>query len=160
MRRRGATYTASMPTSWTLNLYHAVFSTKGRVEVISPVVEERLYACVGGLLTELGCTPIAVNGMPDHIHILTRYPSDLTPDDMIRHVKQRSTAWIRESFPELHAFAWQDGYGGFTVSKSMQDNIAAYIRKQKRHHQLKTSLDEFKGFLEKYGIEFDPDHLA
>ncbi|MBC7771551.1 MAG: IS200/IS605 family transposase [Pyrinomonadaceae bacterium] len=148
-----------MPTSWTHNLYHAIVSTKGRAAVITPAVEEGLYACVGAILTDLRCTPIAINGMPDHIHILARYPSDLCHDEMVREVQQRSGAWIRETFPELKGFAWQDGYGGFSVSKSMQENIAAYIRKQDRHHLLKTSLEELEGFLQKYGVEYDPERL-
>jgi putative transposase len=148
-----------MPSSWTQNIYHAVFSTKGRVCSITPDHQERLYPYIGGILKDLRCTPIAINGMEDHVHFLARYPSDLSHADMLRHVKQRSSLWIHEIFPELRAFAWQEGYGGFTVSKSLMDSVAAYIRNQKEHHKKMTSLDEVKEFLRKSGIEYDPRYL-
>ena len=148
-----------MPSSWTQNIYHAVFSTKSRVCSITPAHQERLYPFMGGILKDLRCTPIAVNGTEDHVHFLARYPSDLSNADMLRHVKQRSSAWIHETFPDLRAFAWQEGYGGFTVSKSQMDSVAAYIRDQKEHHKAMNSLDEFKEFLRKNGIEYDPKYL-
>jgi len=97
--------------------------------------------------------------MEDHLHFLARYPSDLSNADMLRNVKQRSSAWIHETFPELRAFAWQEGYGGFTVSRSQMESVAAYIRDQKEHHKKMNSLDEFKEFLRKNGIEYDPKYL-
>jgi len=148
-----------MPSSWTQNLYHAVFSTKGRVEIITATHEERLHPYIGGILKDLRCIPIAINGMPDHVHFLAKYPSDLSHSDMLRHVKQRSSKWIHETFPELSTFAWQEGYGGFTVSRSMLDKVAAYIRGQKKHHKKKSSLQEFKEFLESHGVEYDPKYL-
>src|SRR5262245_64781933 len=87
-------YAAPMPSSWTQNLYHAVFSTKHRTATITPEVEERLYPFMGGILKDLKCTPIAINGTSDHVHLLTRYPSDLAHADMLRHVKKRSSEWV------------------------------------------------------------------
>lgn len=149
----------NMPSSWTQNIYHAVFSTKHRVEILNPSHEDRLYPFVGGILKELRCTPIAINGMADHIHVLTAYPSDLSHSDMLWAIKQRSSTWIHDTFPELKGFEWQVGYGGFTVSKSMQDIVAAYIRNQKEHHKTVTSLDEFKEFLRVNEIEYNPKYL-
>ena len=148
-----------MPSSWTQNLYHAVFSTKHRVAIITPELEERLYPFVGGILKELRCTPIAINGTPDHLHFLARYPSDLSHADMLRHVKKRSSEWIHKTFPDLRAFDWQDGYGGFTVSKSALDDVAVYIRGQKEHHQRFDSLSEFKELLRRHEVEWDPKYL-
>ncbi len=148
-----------MPGAWTQNIYHAVFSTKGRAEIITPAHEARLYAYIGGILNDLRCTPIAINGMPDHVHVLARYPADLSHADMVRHVKQRSSRWLHETFPELRAFAWQEGYGGFTVSASMLDTVAAYIRGQKEHHKSVSSRHEFEEFLRKHGIDYDAKYL-
>jgi len=148
-----------MPSSWTQNHYHAVFSTKHRVALIDAGVEERLHAYMGGILKDLGCVPIAINGTADHVHFVTRYPSELSHADMLRHVKQRSSLWVHETFAELGDFAWQEGYGGFTISKSGLDDVAQYVRMQKARHQKFDSLSEFKELLRLNGIAFDPRYL-
>lgn len=151
-------YTRAMPSSWTQNLYHAVFSTKLRSPLIDAEWQERLYPFVGGVLKDLRCVPIAINGMEDHLHFLARFPADLAPADMLRHVKKRSSEWIHESIG-LREFAWQQGYGGFTVSSSACDEVAAYIRNQKEHHRKFGSLDEFKELLRRHGVEFRAEFL-
>jgi REP element-mobilizing transposase RayT len=152
-------YAGRMPSSWTQNLYHAVFSTKHRARIITPELEERLYPFVGGILKDLRCVPIVINGTDDHLHVLARYPSDLSNADMLRNIKKRSSEWIHDTFPDLQEFAWQEGYGGFTVSKSALDEVAAYIRTQKEHHARFDSLTEFKELLRRNDIEYDPKYL-
>ena len=124
-----------------------------------PDLEERLYPFIGGILTDLRCVPIAFNGTADHLHLLARYPSDLSHADMLRHVKKRSSEWIYNTYADRRDFAWQEGYGGFTVSKSALDEVAEYIRRQKEHHQKFDSLAEFKELLRRCGVEFDPKYL-
>lgn len=110
---------------------------------------------MGGILRDLRCTALAVNGMPDHVHLLARYPSDLSHSDMLRHVKSRSSKWIHETFPHTANFAWQEGYGGFTVSKSMVGVAEAYIGNQKEHHKAQDFKAEFLTLLRLHGVEFD-----
>jgi putative transposase len=148
-----------MPSSWTQNIYHAVFSTKHRLPTITPEAEERLHPFMGGILKDLKCIPVAINGTADHVHVLTIYPSDLSHADMMRHVKKRSSEWIHGTFADMQTFAWQEGYGGFTVSKSLLDDVAEYVRRQKEHHKKYDSLTEFKELLRRHGIEFDPKYL-
>jgi len=148
-----------MPSSWTQNIYHAVFSTKHRIPTITPDLETRLHPFIGGILKDLRCIPIAINGTADHLHFLATYPSELSNADMLRHVKKRSSEWIHHTFDSLRDFAWQEGYGGFTVSKSATDELAQYIRQQKEHHQRFDSLTEFKELLRRNEIEFDPKYL-
>lgn len=148
-----------MPSSWIQNIYHAVFSTKHRIAAITPQVEERLHPFIGGILKELRCIPIAINGTADHLHVLTIYPSDLCHSDMLRHVKKRSSEWIHKTFAGMSEFAWQEGYGGFTVSASVMDEVAEYIRRQKEHHKRFDSKAEFIELLRRHGIEFDPKYL-
>ena len=148
-----------MPSSWTQNIYHAVFSTKHRLPTITPELEQRLNPFVGGILKDLRCIPIAINGTADHLHVLTIYPSELSHADMLRHIKKRSSEWVHNTFADLQEFAWQEGYGGFTVSKSAMDDVAQYIRGQKGHHQKFDSLTEFKELLRRHEIEFDPKYL-
>jgi len=141
--------------TYTQDYYHMVFSTKHRLELITPDLEERLHPFMGGILGDLGCTPIVVNGTLDHVHLLTRYPSDLSHSDMLRHVKSRSSKWVHETFPELRAFAWQEGYGGFTVSKSVKPAVEAYIWRQKEHHKKQDFKTEFLELLRLHEIEID-----
>jgi putative transposase len=133
-----------MPTSWTQNYYHTVFSTKGRAALITPDIEARLYPFLGGVVRDLKASLLAVGGMPDHVHLLVRYPSDLSHADMLRHIKARSSKWLHESLPGARDLSWQDGYGGFTVSKSKVDEVASYIARQKEHHRSQSFMDEVR----------------
>ncbi len=148
-----------MPSAWTQNYYHTVFSTKQRHPWITPDIEDRLYPFVAGILRDLRCAPIAVNGMPDHVHVLARYRADLSHADMLRHVKSRSSKWIHESFPNLRDFAWQEGYGGFTVSRSALDAVEHYITNQKEHHRTMDFKTEFLSLLQRHAVEHDPRDL-
>ena len=145
-----------MPSAWTQNFYHIVFSTQNRLELISPELEARLYPFIGGILRDLGCTLVAGNGMPDHVHLLARYPSNLSHSDMLRHIKCRSSKWVHETFPGVTGFAWQEGYGGFTVSKSATPAVEAYIAGQKEHHRRRGFKEEFLELLRLHGVDFEP----
>ncbi|HVU65375.1 MAG TPA: IS200/IS605 family transposase [Phycisphaerales bacterium] len=146
-----------MPSSWTQNYYHAVWGTKGREPWISAETEERLHALIGGILKDQKCTPIAINGMHEHVHALFRFSSDRAISDIVRHVKSRSSGWIHDTFAGLKGFDWQNGYGGFTVSKSLVDEVAAYIRNQKEHHTRMSFRDEYLAILRKTGWEGSDD---
>ena len=100
-----------MPNAYTQNTYHVVFSTKDRAPLISPELEPTLYAFIEGIIRDLGCSPLAINGTPDHVHVLARYPSHLSHSDLVRHIKSRSSKWINETNRIAGRFAWQDGYG-------------------------------------------------
>lgn len=145
-----------MPSAYTQNYYHAVFSTNQRRPLITPDIEPRLHAFMGGILRDLHCTALAINGMADHVHLLVRYPSDLAHADLVRHVKSRSSRWVNETLPGEIRFSWQEGYGGFTVSRSMVEDVAAYIARQKEHHARQSFQDEFLELLRRHGVEFDP----
>ena len=123
--------------------------------LISPDLEERLYAFMGGIVRDLRCTLVAGNGMPDHVHLLVRYRADLSHSDMLQQIKGRSSKWINETSPQRGHFSWQAGYGGFTVSKSVLPEVEAYIARQKEHHQRMDFRTEFMELLRRHGIEFD-----
>jgi REP element-mobilizing transposase RayT len=148
-----------MPSSFTQNFYHAVFSTKHRANLISPELEQRLYQFIGGILRDLRCTLLAINGMPDHVHLLIRYRSDLSHSEMLQQIKGRSSKWINETFPQNAHFAWQEGYGGFTVSKSVVPAVEAYIASQKEHHKRQDFKTESLELLRRHGIEFDENEV-
>jgi REP-associated tyrosine transposase len=147
----------SMPTAFTQNYYHTVFSTKSRAPLISHEFEVRHFPFFGGIVRDLRCQLIAVNGMPDHVHLLVRYRADLSHSDMLRHIKGRSSKWINETFSQLGHFAWQEGYGGFTVSRSAVPDVEAYITNQIAHHQKMDFRTEFLQLLQLDGIEIDEE---
>jgi REP element-mobilizing transposase RayT len=114
---------------------------------------------MGGILRDLRCTLLSINGMPDHVHLLVRYRADLSHSEMLRHIKGRSSKWINETFPQLGHFAWQEGYGGFTVSKSAAQAVEAYIVRQMEHHARQDFKSEFLDLLRRHGIEFDENEV-
>jgi len=151
--------TQTMPTAYTQNFYHAVFSTKQRAPLITPEWEQRLYPFIGGILRDLRCMLIAINGMPDHIHLLIRYRADLSHSEMLQQIKGRSSKWINETLMQQGHFAWQEGYGGFTVSKSAMPDVESYIIRQKEHHLKMDFQTEYLEPLRRHGIEFDPHEV-
>jgi len=144
-----------MPSAHSQNFYHAVFSTKGRAALITPQLETRLYPFIGGTVRDLRSTPPAVNGMPGHVHVLVRYRADLSHSALLRQIKGRSSKWINETFPGCGRVSWQEGYGGFTVSKAVVADAKSYIERQKEHHQHQDFESEFLALLRRHGIEFD-----
>jgi REP element-mobilizing transposase RayT len=147
-----------MSSSWTQNFYHAVCATKHRTPWLTPDMEERLHPFIGGIAKDLNCTPIAINGMAEHIHVLVRFPSDLAVADLLRHMKSRSSKWIHQTFPAIHD-GWQEGYGGFTVSKPSVGEVEHYIRNQKNHHNDLDGMTfeaEYLAMLRKTGWDGDP----
>jgi REP element-mobilizing transposase RayT len=148
-----------MPSAWTQNFYHTVFSTKQRAALITAELETRLYPFIGGIVRDLRCTLLAVDGMPDHVHLLVRYRPDLAHSELLRQIKGRSSKWINETFPEFGHFGWQEGYGGFTVSKSVVPQVVEYITTQKQHHRRQDFKTEFLELLRRHGIEFDENDV-
>ncbi|MBX3379530.1 MAG: IS200/IS605 family transposase [Phycisphaeraceae bacterium] len=142
-----------MPSSWTQVYFHIVFSTKAREPMIEEAAEDRLYAFMGGIVRDLRGVLIAAGGMPDHVHLLVRSAPDCSLAEIAREVKARSSKWIA---PE---FAWQRGYGGFSVSKSAVDEVERYIRTQKEHHRNMSFKDEFLSMLQRHAVEFDPKYV-
>jgi len=148
-----------MPSAWTQNFYHTVFSTKNRESMISPELEERLFPFMGGIARDLKCSLLAVNGTPNHVHLLLRYPPDLSHSDMLREIKSRSSKWIHQMFPTLGRFAWQEGYGGFTVSKSGVPKVEKYIAEQKEHHRAWTFEQEVAELMRVNEMEYNPEEF-
>ncbi len=148
-----------MPSAYTQNFYHAVFSTTLRAGLITPEMESRLYPFIGGIIRDLRCTLLAINGMPDHVHVLVRYRPDLSHSSLLQQIKARSSKWINETFLERGRFAWQEGYGGFTVSRSVLPQVEDYIARQKEHHKRQDFRSEFLALLRRHGIPFDENEV-
>ena len=139
--------------------YHLVFSTKNRVAHLTPEIEQRVWAYIGGVARKHKMTALQVGGFDDHIHALVMAPPTLSPSQIAQYLKGDSSKWIHETFPELRDFAWQEGYGAFTVSKLNLESVVSYIQKQREHHQQRTFQEEYLDFLQKHGIEYDERYV-
>jgi putative transposase len=137
------------------NVMHIVFSTKNRRKIIPRQMKERLWAYTAGICQDQGIFVHAIGGMEDHIHLL-QFPPTLMIADAIKDIKANSSRWMSH---EIGRFAWQQGYGGFGVSKSNIAAVVRYIRDQERHHAGMTFEEEFIALLKKHGIEYDPQYV-
>lgn len=147
-----------MGHTYTALHYHIVFSTKSRVPSITADVQTRLHEYIGGIVRSENSIPIAIGGIPDHIHLLATFHPTACVADMLRRIKANSSKWVRENLPGMQAFAWQAGYGAFTVSPSSLADVEAYIRNQKMHHANLSFEDEFLAFLQRHDIRYDAQY--
>jgi REP-associated tyrosine transposase len=148
-----------MGHSYTNLLYHMVFSTKDRYPWLDPETSTRLYDYLGGALRSEGGVSLSMNGCPDHIHILAKLRQDKAVSEVIRGIKANSSAWIHREFPKLRGFAWQKGYGAFSVSQSQVKKVQRYIASQQVHHQRVSFKEEFVALLIAHEIEYDEKYL-
>ena len=148
-----------MANTYTSLNYHLVFSTKNRELWLNDAVRERLWPYLGGIARENGMKALEIGGVADHVHILVSIPASMALSKAVQLIKGGSSHWIKDSFPNMAVFAWQDGYGAFTVSESQLDTARDYIRRQPEHHRTKTFAEEYKAFLERHRIEFDERYL-
>ncbi len=148
-----------MPQSFACLHLHLAFSTKNRSPFLTEGLQPRLYEYVGGILRTHKSCLVAAGGMPDHVHLLVDLSRELAVADALRLIKSNSSKWIHETFPDLHAFAWQTGYGAFAVSYSNLDNVKQYLATQAEHHRKMVFQDEFRAFLKRHDIEYDERYV-
>jgi REP element-mobilizing transposase RayT len=148
-----------MPGTYSQLLLHIVFSTKHRQPFIATNIADLLYPYMGGIVrTEKGVL-CDIGGVEDHVHLYQYWRSDGSISDLMRTVKARSSKWVHETFPKLSAFAWQEGYSVFTVSKSHEDAVKRYISTQVEDHQKEDFKSELLRLLRAHGIEFDERYV-
>jgi putative transposase len=130
-----------------------VFSTKDRAPDLQPELSARLFPYMGGIVKESKAAPIIINGPADHVHALLSISPATSVADFVRVLKTNSSRWVHEQFPERKRFAWQSGYGAFTVSSSRADAVQAYSASQCEHHRRVSFQEEFLSLLKKHGLE-------
>lgn len=136
-----------------------VFAVKGRNSLISQSWEEELYKYITGIITNKGQKLIAINGMSDHIHILIGMKPSCCLSDLVREIKKASNIFINEKKFTNFKFEWQEGYGAFSYSHSVLDNVIKYIQNQKEHHKKKSFKEEYIDFLKKFEVEYKDEYL-
>jgi len=145
-------------SSYTCLNYHIVFGTKERRPLIVESFREELYKYIAGIIANKEGHLIEIGGVEDHLHLLTTCSPKVAIADFVRDVKANASRWINE-LPRGGKFAWQVGYGAFTVSLSQAPRVRRYIRNQVEHHRKQSFPDEFRSILRKHGIAFDEQRL-
>lgn len=148
-----------MPHTYTDVLIHFIFSTKDRAPLIATEIREKVIGYLGGIVRELKGSPMSINAVADHVHMLIRMPSDVSPAEMMRVVKTNSSRWVHEQWAQQASFAWQTGYGAFSVSESNVDQVKEYIARQEEHHKSITFQEEFIAFLKRHNVQYDPKYV-
>ncbi|MFC1853247.1 IS200/IS605 family transposase [candidate division CSSED10-310 bacterium] len=138
---------------------HIIFSTKYREPYLSSSIQNRVWAYLGGIAKEHEIMPICIGGTADHTHLLLSLPSTITISKVVQLIKGGSSKWISDTFNELKQFAWQSGYGAFSIGLSMKERTMRYIEQQEKHHRQKTFQEEYLEFLKRYHIEFDERYV-
>ena len=146
-----------MARTYTKLIYHIVFSTKERIPLIAPEIRDRLYEYLGGVIRGEKGSLMEIGGMPDHIHILARFGAAIAVSEMLKRIKGSSSHWLSQETGTW--FAWQNGYGAFSVSESQVAAVRKYIQQQEEHHKRISFKDELISLLRKHRIEFDEGDL-
>ena len=148
-----------MSHSYVSNHLHCVFSTKKRIDMITPEIKKRLFPYLTSIAQENKMMLLESNGTANHVHLLLSLPSTLTLAKGIQLLKGNSSKWINETFSLSHRFSWQAGYGGFGVNISLIPETIQYIKKQEEHHRKISFEEEFIQFLRKHNIEYDERYI-
>lgn len=148
-----------MPGTYSQILLHIVFSTKHRQPLITADVASRLYPYLGGVIRAEKGALYDIGGVEDHVHLYVCWRPEGGVSDLMRAVKARSSKWLHEQFPRLRAFAWQEGYSAFSVSKSQENAVKRYIASQTEHHKKEDFKSELLRLLRAHGIEYDERYV-
>lgn len=141
-------------------LIHIVFSTKYRYPFLAEKsIRDQMHAYIGGTCNELGCPVLTVGGVADHVHILCRLTRNHAIATIVRDIKRSSSKWIKTKGSLLTKFAWQNGYGVFSVGQSEVERVKTYIAGQEEHHRKKRFADEYRLFLQRYGVAYDERYV-
>ncbi|MBX9622629.1 MAG: transposase [Gemmataceae bacterium] len=148
-----------MPQSLASVYLQVVFSTKNRAPAITPDLRPRLDQYLAGTAVGTGTKLVDAGGVDDHVRLLVPLGRELTIADLVRTLKAGSSRWVHDTFPGRREFAWQAGYGAFSVEFLDLGAVRAYIAGQEQHHRAATFQDEFRALLTRHGIEWDERHV-
>ena len=148
-----------MANSFTALHVHVVFSTKNRERWLRPEIEEDVWRYLGGICRAHQIKAVQIGGFDDHVHLLLGLPSTLALSDVIKRIKGESSKWLSAEVQGMNGFAWQDGYGAFSVGKSQIADTVRYIQDQRKHHQRATFEDEYRRFLKVHEIVSEEGYI-
>ena len=146
-----------MAHSYLCVYVHVVFSTKERKPLIPEDKTRLLWKYLAGIANNYGMKALAVGGMPDHVHLLLSFASEISVSKAVNVLKSNSSKWMRSTSRQ---FAWQQGYGAFSVSTSALNEVIRYVNSQPEHHKKRDFKEEFLALLRKHGVDFDPEWVV
>ncbi|MCO5051523.1 MAG: IS200/IS605 family transposase [Verrucomicrobiae bacterium] len=148
-----------MPQSLSFLLIHVVFSTKDRALFLDAEIRPAAHAYLATVARNADCECFRVGGVADHVHLAIRLARTITVADLVERLKTSSSKWLKTQSLALTAFAWQRGYGAFSVGPADRDALFRYIDGQEEHHRTRTFQEEYRAFLKKYGVEYDERYV-
>jgi len=148
-----------MANTYTQIHIQTVFTVQNRDCVIKKTWKDELYKYITGIIQNHGHKVLAINGMPDHIHLFFGMRPNQSLSDLMQDIKGDSSKWINQKKLVQARFSWQEGYGAFSYSKSHVDSVIEYIKNQDIHHRRKTFIEEYREFLEKFDVDFDDRYI-
>jgi putative transposase len=147
-----------MPHSLSKVLIHLVFSTKYREPLIGVEIRPRLHAYIVGILEHLKSPSLQTGGVADHVHILYSLSRTISQADLVEEVKKSSSKWMKANGGPP-GFAWQTGYGAFSIGESQVNTVIRYIQRQEEHHRRRAFKDEYREFLDRYKVAYDERYV-
>ncbi len=148
-----------MPQSLANILVHVIFSTKNRTPLIAPEIEGELYPYLASICHACKSPSHAVGGTADHVHIAMTLGRTISVADLLEEIKRSSSKWIKTKGPQYAPFAWQNGYGAFSIGQSQLPALKRYIANQKEHHRSRTFQEELREFLKRYQVAYDERYV-
>ena len=148
-----------MANTYTQLYVQCVFAPKYRAALLLPKWDERLREYISGIVRNNKHKMLAINNMPDHLHLFVGLNPNQSISEMMRLIKGDSSEWINKENLTARKFQWQEGYGAFSYAKSQLNDVIKYIANQQEHHKKITFLDEYKIMLQKFDIEYDERYI-
>ncbi len=148
-----------MANTYTQIHIHAIFAVKKRTGLIQKEWRDELYKYITGIIQSYNHKLLAINGMPDHLHVFFGMRPIQSLSDLMQDIKGNSSKWVNEKKFIKDKFEWQEGYGAFSYSKSQASRVIAYVQNQEIHHRKITILDEYCEFLKKFEVKYDEKYI-
>ncbi len=144
-----------MASSHRVHFFHLIWSAKRRQNLILPKIQDRLYSYMGGVIRKSNAALLEIGGIANHVHLLVELSNLDHFTALIRNTKASSSSWLKQEFPECRQFAWQDGYGSYSVSYSQIERVREYIKNQEEHHKTQTFEEEYLKLLNACDVQYD-----
>lgn len=148
-----------MANTYTQIYIQYVFAVQNRVSLIQSVWKDELYKYITGIVQNNKHKLIAINGMPNHLHVFVGYKPHQSMPDLLQDIKGSSSGWINKNGFVKGKFRWQEGYGAFSYSHSHIDRVVKYIKNQEQHHKKKTFNEEYLELLKRFNINYDDRYI-
>ncbi len=148
-----------MANTYTQIYIQVVFAVEGRQSLVAPEHNDELQKYITGIVSAQRHKLIAINNMPDHLHLLVGLRPDAALSELVRDIKSNSSRFINEKRWVKGRFSWQEGFGAFSYSRSQLGAVIRYIQNQQKHHATKSFLDEYMALLDKFEVEYDQRYI-